>query len=150
MSTKRGDKIDELLKTLFHNENQVLSVNFRAKNQLFYKFWIWFQEKNSWKFVYFLAKQCKTPFNLTIFFNQIFKNFLLVIHPKHIATYCIFLAWKFKWDILNDFFQKIVFLKTTVKLIIITEKMYFSRAQKSIVWKNIFFRNYSQSISRLL
>ena len=37
--------------------------------------------KNSWKVVYILAKQCRSPFNLTIFFKQNFKILKLVGTP---------------------------------------------------------------------
>ena len=43
---------------------QVLDINL-TKSQ---------KKKKSWKFVYILAKQCKCPFNLTIFFDKKYQN----------------------------------------------------------------------------
>ena len=53
-------------------------------------------EKNSWKFVYILAKECRSPFNLTIFFDKNFKIliscrfeiFTKTSHLKLVGTPC--------------------------------------------------------------
>ena len=68
--------------------------------------------KNSWKFVYFLAKQWRTPFNLTIFFNHIFLKFLWIFISYLSKTYCDTLyifGVKIQMRHFKRFFQKIVF-----------------------------------------
>ena len=65
------------------------SLFFRLKTSKFPE-----KRKNLWKFVYILAKQCRSHFNLTNIFDKNFKILILRRFEIFTKTYSFFSDWK--------------------------------------------------------